>query len=207
MAFSLTLVPPLSPGAWASCPQPHGLLLVPCEVHKSPLPRSVQRSLPLQWLSSPLPSPLFHVRLPSGTASQPVPLVLSPLSGWVARPHSSSVRQAAVVVDTAMLSVMALRAICGSSSIPAVMTSGGSMTANAVLTQSEVSGLSGSGPVMKPAWESRARFSSLRQTMSLSSASLDPGPDPANARAMVSGASPIQASSVSDSSERRARES
>ncbi len=89
----------------------------------------------------------------------------------------------------------------------AVTTSWGSMTMNAAVTQSEVSGLSGSGPVMKPAWKRRARFSSLRQTISLTSASLYPGPDPANALAIVSGPPPIQASSVSNSSERKARES
>ena len=65
-----------------------------------------------------------------------------------ARFHSSSVRHAVVTVATAVLAAVALPALSASSSMPAVMTSWGSTTANAARTQSDVSRLIGSGPVM-----------------------------------------------------------
>ena len=94
--------------------------------------------------------------------------------------HSSSFRQAIVTESAAMLPAMALP---GSPSIPAVMTSLGSMTSNPARTQSEVSWLSGLGPGTNPARKILARVSSSRHPMSLACSSLDAEPGPARDRA------------------------
>ena len=94
-----------------------------------------------------------------------------------------------------MLSAMALP---GSPSIPAVMTSLGSVTSNAARKQSEAISLSGSEPVTNPVRKILASVSSLRHPISLACSSWDAGPGPVSARASSSGPSPMQASSVSD---------
>ena len=122
---------------------------------------------------------------------------LTPAFG-AATSHSSSFRHAIVMERAVMLAAMALS---GSPSIPAVIAFLGSMTSNTDRRQVEVSGLSGSGPGTNPAMNSCAMVSSSRHPMSRSCSSVDPGPGPVNARARLSGSSPMQASSVSESSE------
>ena len=94
-----------------------------------------------------------------------------------------------------MLSAMALP---GSMSIPAVMTSLGSVTSNAAQKQSEVISLSGSEPCTNTLRKILASVSSLRHPISLACSSWDAGPGPVSARASSSGPSPMQASSASD---------
>ena len=113
---------------------------------------------------------------------------LIPNMGAVAS-HSWSVRHATVTDNAAMLPAMALP---GLPSIPALMTSLGSMTSNAARTQSEDSWLSGPGPGTNPARKIRSMVSSSRHPMYL---------------VCLSGFSPIHSFSASDSSENIAPES
>ena len=115
--------------------------------------------------------------------------------------HSSSFRHAVVTENAAMLPAMALP---GSPSIPAVMTSLGSMTANPARTQSEVSRLSGPEPGANPARKILATVSSSRHPMNSACSPPDAWPGPARDRTSFPASSPIHASSLADSSESNA---
>ena len=103
-----------------------------------------------------------------------------------------------------MLSAMALP---GLPSIPAIVTSLGSVTPNAAWKQSEVTSLSGSEPGTNPVRKIIASVLSLRHPISLACSFWDAGPGLVSARASSSGPSPVQASSVSDRADCSALES